>query len=386
MSQKKYSGSKTSRPNNKIPIRKNTSGSKTAKAEISKSKTAKAETSKSKTAKAETSKYKTVKPESSKSKTSKTESSKSKTAKSESSKSKTSKSESSKSKTTENWKPFPNKFLKDKYQVSNRGNVQNKQTGYVVKLTLKNGYYYFNTIINGKMAAFRVNRLVAILFVPNPDKSINDSVNHIDGDKLNNDYQNLEWTTVGGNNQHAADNKLTGVTKRRVGQYAGELLFEEYDSLTAASNATGIHMSRIVEVCKGMKEEFGGFAFEYLDNNPNEQIIDPKADGFKNIKTFPNYWVNDKGEVYSKPFKKFMKLNKHSSGCLQIQLTKPNPEGKGQIKRTVLVHNLVAIYFLPKRNKKEFNCVHHKDGDKTNNNIENLDWKYVRGIKPNFNI
>ena len=336
MSQKNYSGSKTSRPKNKILSQKNNSGSK-----ISKSKT---------------------------------------------SKSKTNKSGSSKSKTTENWKPFPNKFLKDKYQVSNRGNVRNKQTGYVVKLNLKNGYYYFNTIINGKMKAFRVNRLVARLFVNNQDKSKNKSVNHIDGDKLNNDYQNLEWTTIGGNNQHAADNKLTGVTKRRVGQYAGELLYEEYDSLTAASNATGIQTPRIVEVCKGMREDYEGFVFKYLDNNPNEQSIDPVTEGFRNIKTFPSYWINDKGEVYSKPFKKFMKLRKHGTGCLQIQLTKRNPIGKGQIKKTVLVHNLVAIYFLGKRNKKEFNCVHHKDGDRTNNNIENLEWKYVAGIKPNFNI
>lgn len=122
-----------------------------------------------------------------------------------------------------------------------------------------------------------------------------------------------------------------------------------------------------------------------MDNNPNEQIIDPEKEGFKNIKTFPNYWINNKGQIYSKPFKKFMKLNKHKTGSLQIQLTKRDPKGKGQIKKTILVHNLVAMYFM-KKPKNNFNSIRHKDGDRTNNNVENLEWNYVAGIQSNLNI
>jgi hypothetical protein len=288
-----------------------------------------------------------------------------------------------KSKTAEMWKPFPNKKLKDNYLVSNKGNIKNKQTGYISKLNLKGGYYYFNTQIEKKTQSFRVHRLVAILFVKNPEK--NTVVNHIDGNKLNNNYRNLEWTTIAGNNQHAADNKLTAVTKRRVGQYIGENLYEEYDSLTAASNVTKIPTPRIVDVCKGKLEEYEGYIFKYSDDNPNEKIIDPEKEGYKNIKTFPNYWINNEGQIYSKPFKKFMKLNKHRTSGLQIQLTKRDPSGKGQIKKTVLVHNLIAMYFLKKTNKN-FNCVHHKDGDKTNNNIKNLEWKSVPGVHTNLNI
>lgn len=122
-----------------------------------------------------------------------------------------------------------------------------------------------------------------------------------------------------------------------------------------------------------------------MDENPNRILIDLKAEGFKNIKTFPNYWINNKGEIYSKPFKKFMKLNKHKNSCLQVQLTKAK-KGGGQIKKTILVHNLVAIYFLKRPKNKKLNCIRHKDGNKQNNNINNLEWNYVPGINPDFNI
>ena len=55
--------------------------------------------------------------------------------------------------------------------------------------------------MNGKQKAnWQVHRLVATLFIPNRKKL--EIVNHIDGDKLNNDISNLEWTTRTGNAQH----------------------------------------------------------------------------------------------------------------------------------------------------------------------------------------
>ncbi|AEQ32683.1 intron encoded HNH endonuclease [Acanthamoeba polyphaga mimivirus] len=269
------------------------------------------------------------------------------------------------------------------YEVSNNGNIRNKDTKKIRKLQLKMGYHYCCLSENNNKKNFRVHRLVAKLFIKNPHKY--NIVNHLDGNKTNNNYKNLEWTTISGNNKHATDNNLTNIMKRRISQYVGEMLYTEYDSVSEASKATGIHMSRIVEVCKGTREEYEGYVFKYTDINPNEKIIDLEKEGFKNIKTFPNYWINSKGQIYSKPFKKFLKSNKHKTGCSQVQLTKKNPEGKGQIKKTVLVHNLVAIYFL-KKPEGDFNCVTHKDGDKSNNDIKNLKWKYVAGAKPNFDI
>lgn len=48
-----------------------------------------------------------------------------------------------------------------------------------------------------------VHRLLAQHFIPNPDNK--PTVNHIDGNKLNNDLSNLEWASYSENNQHAYD-------------------------------------------------------------------------------------------------------------------------------------------------------------------------------------
>lgn len=149
------------------------------------------------------------------------------------------------------WKAFPHKALKKKLEVSNKGRIKNKITGNILSQQIKNNYYYYNTVIDEKWKSFRVNRLVAILFVKNPKPNKFKIVNHKDGNKLNNVYSNLEWTNDSGNNQHAADKSLTGVTKRRVSQYVGTHFFAEYESVSAAQEATGYHMSRIVETCKG---------------------------------------------------------------------------------------------------------------------------------------
>lgn len=284
------------------------------------------------------------------------------------------------------WKPFPFKLLKDKLSISNKGRIYSKISGNITKGNIKMGYYYFTIKNKDIVKSYRVHRIVALVFVKNTDKEKNNIVNHIDGNKLNNDYKNLEWTTTQGNNQHSADNELVKKTKRRVAQYdlKGNLI-KEFESLTQAYNETGISSGAISDVCNFKNSTAGGFTWDYLDENLNSKIIDLEKDGFKQLKTFPSYWINDKGELYSKKFKKFMKLGKHRNGCLQIQLTKAK-KGGGQIKKTVLVHNLVAIYFLKRPKDKKINCIHHKDGDRSNNNVNNLEWHYVAGVSPNFDI
>ena len=92
--------------------------------------------------------------------------------------------------------------FEDYFQISNLGNVFSKRRNRILKQTkCKTGYWTFGTSINGIAHYFRVHRLVAEAFIPNPESK--PYVNHIDGCKTNNILSNLEWVTAKENTIHA---------------------------------------------------------------------------------------------------------------------------------------------------------------------------------------
>lgn len=89
---------------------------------------------------------------------------------------------------------------------------------------------------------------------------------------------------------------------------------------------------------------------------------------WKDIEGYPNYMVSNLGRVKSLKFgkEKILKSRKNNDGYLYINLCK---EGK---KKTHTIHRLVAQAFLP--NPNNLPEVNHKDEDKTNNRIENIEY------------
>lgn len=87
-----------------------------------------------------------------------------------------------------------------KYQVSNTGEVKSLnyrgsgKTKLLRQTADKDGYKCVIFCKNGKVKGYKVHRLVAIAFIPNPNSL--PIINHKDEDKTNNCVDNLEWCDV----------------------------------------------------------------------------------------------------------------------------------------------------------------------------------------------
>lgn len=108
-------------------------------------------------------------------------------------------------------------------EVSNLGNVRCSKTGrpwYIKKDKI--GYLCGQYKISGKRFSFKVHRLVAEAFLPNPENK--PEVNHKDGVKHNSSLSNLEWCTRQENIRHAFD---TGLNPKPKGSLNGRAVLSE---------------------------------------------------------------------------------------------------------------------------------------------------------------
>lgn len=171
------------------------------------------------------------------------------------------------------WKDIKN--YKGKYQISNMGRIKSiehtiiRKNGNkllikekILKQSINKGYYHIT--LQGK--CFRVNRLVAETFIPNPNNL--PCVNHKDENKLNNNVENLEWCTVAYNNTYGTRiQKVISKTSKKILQYdlKGNFI-KEYKSISNAAKDNKIKsLSNITMCCQGKWKQAGGYIWKYKE-------------------------------------------------------------------------------------------------------------------------
>lgn len=119
------------------------------------------------------------------------------------------------------------------YLVNHNGQIYSPKTNKFIKPALdKDGYEKVTLQNSGEKEYWRVHRLVASLFIPNPDNK--PEINHIDGNKRNNHFTNLEWVTTRENIIHSWESGLKhkNYNQDQLNEINRQAVKKHYDSIS----------------------------------------------------------------------------------------------------------------------------------------------------------
>lgn len=160
------------------------------------------------------------------------------------------------------WKYHPEYI--GEYRIYKSGKIYSEKRGKFLSLNWldKDGYRKVNFLKKGVRTHFSIHRLVAELFVKNPKKK--PVVNHIDGNKLNNNDWNLEWNTHSENDLHAYKLGLRiAPHQKAVLQFdLNGNFINDYKSQTEAGRQTRICNKAINACIQKRRKEVGGFVWK----------------------------------------------------------------------------------------------------------------------------
>ena len=177
----------------------------------------------------------------------------------------------------------------DLYEISNYGNVRSLDKCFLDKegkvyrregvhlkpARNKYGYLQVSLSTSNKQSSHTIHTLVTRMFIDNPENK--PTVNHKDGDKLNNHYSNLEWATKSEQAIHSLKLKLRKMPNSWNGKFGGEHgaskkvnqydkngnFIRQFNSIIEASESVNIHPSGITKVCKMIKNTAAGYKWKY---------------------------------------------------------------------------------------------------------------------------
>lgn len=263
------------------------------------------------------------------------------------------------------------KYPYTRYEVNKLGIIRNLKTKIVKSYRENLQGYVLVTLLNDvvidgkyKIDNVRVHKIVVLTYLgEKPEDGY--SIDHINRDKKDNRLINLKWATKSEQsfNRHVSKTTLRkGNSDLSVLQYdKSHNLIREFKNAYEVTSELGISKTHLSSICLGkVKNPVCGFFFKYKEQ------IDLDGEYWKdfifNDKTIQ---ISNHGRIKSN--------NRILSGSSCPTGYKVVSISNNGIRKCELAHRLVANCFLKKSDDNK-NIVNHKDQNKQNNHVDNLEW------------
>nr|QYA18799.1 HNH endonuclease [Clandestinovirus] len=266
------------------------------------------------------------------------------------------------------------------HEVSDTGVIRNIDSKYVMA-QYEATYLRCCIAVGGKTKPISVHRAVCLAFKDQPNGK--DKVNHIDCNPTHNHLDNLEWVNPSENYHHSAKQKVS-IRCISVDQNGVQTQFA---SISDAARHYKIPSPGLVSwSCRKnaagkqpwTSTDFGNVSFMYHPDDIHKRrtvksAVPTSNQEWKDSPIYKHIQVSREGMVrrvveHRKPFIYNPKCN--IGGYLEARF----PEYKNGPLVCKLVHDLVAETWIPNEDPETKIHVNHKDGVKTNNNVDNLEW------------
>ena len=252
------------------------------------------------------------------------------------------------------------------WYISSAGRVKNSFGSITYGYLQPSGY----RVVQIEKRNFYVHRLIAAGFLGPPPAFDHWQVNHIDGDRANNDATNLQYVTPAQNVQHswkARSRRKTGTPV--LARVCNSEAWSTFPSQAETARALGVSKYQIWSCCRrtGKTVCAGDTWYEVKHHIPvpeqNEIWAEARYPGKRRTTAIPGLMVSNKGRVH------FAVQNRVTYGSCR-------PDRYYCVRKDefyFLVHRLVAASFLGQPKLPDMH-VNHKDGNPGNNSLNNLEY------------